>query len=132
MLEIETYDLKRELCNKYPNLYLEEPVYESGYGMNSCEKNFLEYLIESGYVVFREPLIDDVDCIPDFFVYDPYSGRGQIVEITLMKEMGNGDRKTKKRKERQAERIRDSGIPYVILYREHLERIRNEDCKGLF
>jgi len=132
MLEIEACDIQRELSMQYPNLSLGQPIYSGMHGMNSYEKRFLEYLIESGYVVFREPLIEDVDCIPDFFVYNPESGRGQIMEITLMRENGSSDRKTKLRKERQEESIRNCGIPYVILYREHLERIRNEDCKDLF
>ena len=50
--------------------------------------NFLDLLLERELVVFREPLIEGVDCMPDFLVYNPKSGTGKLVEITLMKKNG--------------------------------------------
>ncbi|MDX9739065.1 MAG: hypothetical protein RBT33_01745 [Candidatus Dojkabacteria bacterium] len=135
-------DIQEELFERYPNMYLDSPVDMDFFEMSSCEREFVYLLQSRGLVVFREPLIkdvdcrEDIDCIPDFFVYNPKTRDGKIVEITMMKENGgaynNKERKTKARKKRQRESIERSGIPSVYLYREHLERIRKSCCCGLF
>ncbi len=136
------YDIQEELLERYPNMYLDSPMDIDLFEMNSCEREFVYLLQSRGLVVFREPLIkdidctQDIDCIPDFFVYNPKTGNGKIVEITMMKENGkaynNKERKTKARKKRQRESIERSGIPSVHLYREHLERVRKSCCDSLF
>lgn len=128
MYETETVqlDIIENLTVKYPNLYLDDPITSGSDDMHTYEAKFLDLLLERELVVFREPLIEGVDCMPDFFVYNPKSGTGKLVEITLMKKNGNGtDRRTKQRKERQQDNIAQSGIPYVILHREELEKVRD-------
>ena len=137
MLEQEyTYDeISDYICSLYPNLYLDTPIEFPDYGMNDYEGRFLELLIDRGMIVYREPYIEDLDCVPDFFVFNPRTMTGKIVEITLLYENrgnGNSDRKTRLRKQRQKERIEESGIPAIFLYREHLERIRESCCENLF
>jgi len=129
MLEVEeqNMELVGELSEKYPSLYLGEPFRGDFSGMNTYEARFVDILLERDLVVFREPLIADLDCVPDFFVYNPRSGSGKLVEITLMPRNGNGGNgfKTKIRKARQNESLASSGIPYVVLYREELEKVRD-------
>jgi hypothetical protein len=129
MLEVEeqNMELVEDLSVKYPSLYLGEPFQGDFYGMNSYEARFVEILLERDLVVFREPLIANVDCVPDFFVYNCKRGSGKLVEITLMPKNGNGKNgfRTKMRKERQKESLASTGIPYVILYREELEKVRD-------
>lgn len=122
----------------YPQMILPPPLSVEDMdqyieGMNSYEKEFAKLLHSRGMVVFREPIIEGVDCKPDFFVFNPFTYGGKIVELTLCdKEFKNGKRDTIKRKKRQAERLEQIGIPYVILYRENLERIRRTCCENLF
>ena len=133
--EYEYENITSYIHDLYPNLYLDPLTKYPAYGMNSYERRFLELLIERGMVVYRNPCIHGTDCFPDFFVFNPRSMRGKLVELTLLYENGgngNSDRKTKLRKERQRQNIEESGIPFVFLYREHLERIRESCCENLF
>ena len=136
MLEVENKYMETvdELFLKYPALYLGQPFEGDYSGMNSYEAKFVNILLERDLIVFREPLIEDVDCIPDFFIYNPRSCTGKLVEITLMPKNGKGKNgfKTKMRKARQSESLANSGIPYVVLYREHLEKVREYCCLDLF
>lgn len=135
--EIESKCME-SIAISYPQMYLSPPLlpeemYSYVEGMNSYEKEFVKLLHSRGMIVFREPMIESIDCKPDFFIFNPYTQKGKIVEITLCeKNYSNGNRDTVKRKRRQAEKLEQTGIPYVILYRENLERIRRTCCENLF
>lgn len=128
------------ICEIYPQMTLDPPLTTEnleGYipGMSSYEREFVSLLQSRGIVVFREPLIEGLNCRPDFFVYNPSTRTGKIVEVTLYDKgysNGNGSYKSKNRKRRQEVSLQQMGIPYVILYRENLERIRRNCCPNLF
>jgi hypothetical protein len=120
------------LTNKQPLTY-EDIINSVGCEMNSYEKKFALLMIQLGFVVYREIDIDGFGRTADFFVINPFSRQGMLIELTLMddKETGVG-RKTKLRKERQVKALEGRGIPYVILYREDLNVIRHFLDPNLF
>ncbi|OGC36422.1 hypothetical protein A2369_01400 [candidate division WS6 bacterium RIFOXYB1_FULL_33_15] len=134
------YLLIEALSERYPQMLLSPPLLPEEVesyvrGMNSYEREFVKILQNRGLIVFREPELCDYDCKPDFFVYNPYIDQGKIVEVTLLNKeftSSNCDRKTKERKIRQFKRMEASGIPFVVMYRENLENIREYCCRNLF
>ena len=148
----ENIDVEKVLSNlsqQYPQMYLDYPLvyedFEYGYlnGMNSYEFKFASYLVsDKNLLVFREPKIDSCLHIPDFYIFNTLSNRGKLVELTLYDSNFTGCRdgkrsyqeikKSIRRKQEQIDEIKRCGIPYVILYREHLENVRRECITGLF
>jgi hypothetical protein len=148
----ENIDVEKVLSNlsqQYPQMYLDYPLvyedFEYGYlnGMNSYEFKFASYLVnDKNLLVFREPKIDSCLHIPDFYVFNTLSNSGKLVELTLYDSDFTGCRNSKrsyqevkksiKRKQEQIDEIKGCGIPYVILYREQLENIRQRCIKNLF
>lgn len=148
--ELERQDylqLKNDFEIIYPQMHLKSPLNESDFstlipGMNSYEFKFASFLFSNGYTVFREPIIENCVHVPDFFVYSPFSDFGKLIELTMYnkeftncnvsKRPRNEVRRTLKRKRNQLEEIKESGIPYIILYREELRYIRKEYINDLF
>ncbi len=146
--------LENLINEQYPNLILPLPLNEEELDSRKCEMNyeerqFAKLLLSKGMIVYREPEIELCDSIPDFFVYNPRSCNGKLVEITLAymqkeKKQEGGQRKARKnrkkeqmkasknRKNRQKENLNLSGIPSVVLYREQMENIRRYCCNKLF
>lgn len=143
MLETETFNeivpysdyinqLEDSITEEYPQLSLPNPLSDYTLSnncvrMNSEEKQFAKLLLSRDMIVYREPRIELCDSIPDFFVYNPRTTNGKLVEITLSK-METGD----KRKRRQIRNLELCGIPFVILFREQMERIRKYSWHKLF
>jgi len=148
----ENIDVEKVLSNlsqQYPQMYLNYPLvcndFEYGYleGMNSYEFKFASYLVSnSALLIFREPKIEGCFHIPDFYVFNTLSNSGRLVELTLYDSNYTGYRNSRrsyqetkksiKRKQEQIEEIKGCGIPYVILYRQQLENIRQRCIKNLF
>jgi len=148
----ENIDIERVLSNlsqQYPQMYLDYPLvdddFEYGYlkGMNSYEFKFASYLVnDKKLLVFREPKIENCLHVPDFYIFNTLSNSGRLVELTLYDSnfIGYKDskrsyqeiKKSIRRKQEQVNEIKSCGIPYVILYREQLENIRQGCIKDLF
>jgi hypothetical protein len=133
------YTIIANLSEIYPQMYLSEPLtYESEdtlLKMNSCEREFTLLLLDRGLLLFREPEIEGMDFLPDFFVYNVEAARGKLVELTLFNEdysNGNSSKKSIERKKRQIENLERTGIPYTVLKREQLSMIREYCCPELF
>lgn len=97
--------------------------------MNTYERAFAKILIKKGLKVYREIPIADNGSTADFYVYNPRSKRGKLVEVTLLqKEYKKGDKKpsikTIRRKDRQIETLEATGMTYVVLYKENFRAIR--------
>ena len=101
---------------------------------HSNEREFALLLLERGFEVYHEPHIRDCLAIPDFFVINPRTGNGKLIEITLrFKSEGKWkNRKSFFRKQRQKEALESCGIPCVILTRENQEIIRKNIWSKLF
>ena len=102
--------------------------------LKSNEREFALLLLSKGLEVYPEPVIQGCTALPDFFVVNPKTGTGKIVEITL-REKSSGkskNRKTFLRKQRQTEELKNTGIPCIFLYRENQEKIRNYIWSKLF
>lgn len=117
---------------KLPSLY-EKPYTV----MNEYEKGIAELLLKRGLVVYREIPIGESGSSADFYVYNPKSKKGKLVEVTLIKRYYKaGDKlpsiKTKNRKDRQLELLQATGMPFVVLYQENLVSIRKYFDKHLF
>lgn len=88
--------------------------------------------------MYYEPTIDNCTAIPDFFVVNPRTGRGNILELCLRREnQGKGkctkkELSTFKRKKRQKQALLNTGIPCIFLYREQQENIRRYTGFQLF
>ena len=87
--------------------------------------------------VYSQPIIEGCIAIPDFFIVNPRTGNGKLVEITLRsKDQGKGhtkrERGTYKRKLRQKEELENCGIPFLILTRENQKKIREYIWSDLF
>lgn len=141
LLDQEKYiDVVNEVNTMYPQMYISSPleyIEPDKYipGMNSYEKRFANLLQTRGLFVFREPIIDGLSHIPDFFVYNPRCIQGKLVELTLYDSQFkrvSADEKSIKRKKRQIEEFRNCGIPFVAIYRENLEAIRSHCDMYLF
>lgn len=136
----EYIDIINELSEMYPQMHVCAPLEfiepnKFVKGMNSYEKRFSNILQSRGLCVFREPIIDGVSHIPDFFVYNPRSYQGKLVELTLFdKEFKhyNSTESSIKRKKRQIQEFNTCGIPFVAIYRENLESIRSHCDMHLF
>jgi hypothetical protein len=103
--------------------------------MTSNEQAFASLVMSKGRVVYREPMFEDCDCVADFYIFNPHTGRGKVVEITLMSEHPSRrkySRKTINRKARQREELLSTGVPVVFLYLEHQKKIRRLCCEDLF
>jgi len=132
LVEDKYTELIIEVSTMYPQMhvnsplnYIEPNIYVEG--MNSYEKRFANILQTRGLYVFREPIIDGVTHIPDFFVFNPKSYQGKLVELTLYDrdfKHYNPNERSVKRKKRQIEEFSNCGIPFVAIYRENLESIR--------
>jgi hypothetical protein len=113
--------------NKYsqhPSLY--EPAYNP---MNAYEKSVALLLISKGLMVYREIPIGTNGSNADFYVYNPKSKKGKLVEVTLIKKAYKPreklpSHKTRKRKSNQLLLLKATGMPFVVLYKENLESIR--------
>ncbi|GIK83992.1 MAG: hypothetical protein BroJett025_06140 [Patescibacteria group bacterium] len=115
-----------------PSLY--EPAYNT---MNEYERGVAQLFIEKGLLVYREVPIGTNGSTADFYVYNPRSKKGKLVEVTLIQQVYNpGDRqpshKTRKRKGRQLVLLNATGMPFVVLYKENLESIRKRLNRNLF
>ena len=130
---IENYtDLNRELSLKYPQMILHRALDEYDLqgrktGMNKNEREFARLLIRRNFLVYREPEIRDCNRIPDFFVLNPRSGVGKLVEITLFFSDSIDNRKRQ-----QIAELESCGIPFVVLYREQMENIKRYVWRNLF
>lgn len=145
MLEVETETLKEtaffveyvdqlenSIKEQYPQLVLPSPlddvsVLNRKSTMNSNERQFAKLLLSKDMVVYREPRIQLCDSVPDFFVYNPRTFNGKLVEITLSPMRTNDDRKR-----RQIRNLELCGIPFVVLFREHMQNIRQYCWNELF
>ncbi len=142
-----TDDIVDTLYLRYPHMHLDSPLDLSDsnqyiYGMNSYEMKFAYFTYSMGLVVFREPRIDNCIHIPDFYLFNPITLSGTLVELTLYNRdftncnTGNRHRnevkKSIKRKQGQISELQGCGIPYIILYREELEQIRNNFINDFF
>lgn len=112
-----------ERYSKLPGLY--EPPYNY---MTSHEKKVALLLLSKGLVIYREIPIGKNGSTADFYVYNPRSKSGKLVEVTLMKKSYRPKEKkpsykTKKRKENQLDLLKATGMPFVVLYREEFESI---------
>lgn len=124
--------LENSIKDEYPQLFLSSPlddfsIANNSVRMNSNEKQFAKLLLSRDLLVYREPKIEFCDRIPDFFVYNPRTYNGKLVEITLSKSETSD-----KRKRRQIHNLELCGIPFVILFREHMEKIRQYCWGDLF
>ena len=124
----------------YPQMHIDfplNPILPDTFveGMNSYEKRFANILQSKGLFVFREPIIDGVSHIPDFFVYNRRCFQGKLVELTLYDrefKHYSANEKSIARKKRQIEEFSNCGIPFVAIYRENLESIRRNCDMYLF
>lgn len=125
--------LIQEISLIYPQMILTPSILSQefeGYipNMNSYEKKFAFLVHSKGLDVFREPVIEGVLHIPDFFVYNRFCHRGKLVELTLYNRectnCSNSSKRSKERKRRQIEELQSCGIPFVTMYRENMENIR--------
>lgn len=141
LLDEEKYiDIVSEVNTMYPQMHISSPLKyiepeKHVPGMNSYEKRFANILQTRGLFVFREPIIEGVSHIPDFFVYNPRSVQGKLVEITLYDSQFKRyplNERSIERKKRQIEEFRSCGIPFVAIYRENLESIRSHCDMYLF
>ncbi|MCD4756397.1 hypothetical protein K8R20_02165 [bacterium] len=103
------------------------------------ERRFSELLLDfPQLIVFPQPVIESMVQIPDFYIFNVKNGFsiGKFVEITLFprEKISNNGKGSKgiKRKHRQIEAFRSSGLPFVFLYRENQERMREALCSELF
>lgn len=127
--------LTSESIDKYsepPGLY--EPAYNH---MNSYEKEVALLFMSKGLLVYREIPIGSNGSTADFYVYNPKSKRGKLVEVTLIQQSYKpGEKKpsikTRKRKSRQLVLLKATGMPFVILYKENLNSIRKRLNTDLF
>lgn len=87
-----------------------------------------------GFTVYSEPQIEGCIATPDFFVINPRTKKGKLLEITLMGESQKKgkNKETFLRKQRQKEELINTGIPCIFLYRENQELIREYAWGDLF
>jgi len=127
-----------ENTNEYPRLKLPEPLsVEDKDRLNELKTNEREFallLLYKGFTVYPEPQIEGCLATPDFFVINPRTKKGKLLEITLMSENKRMGRKkeTFLRKQRQKEELIQTHIPCVFLYRENQELIREYAWGDLF
>lgn len=135
-IEYSTSKIEEEIARVYPHMILDTSRDISGNnGMVDYERRFLQFLLERELVIFREPSFEGMDFNPDFFVWNPKAQRGKIVEITFISEQEgfmHVSRKTRARKKRQLVSLENCGVPFVILYREHLKNISKYSYPNLF
>lgn len=124
--------LKEHLTTVYPQLILPTPinsfdVNSKKFRMSDNEREFAKLLLTRDLIVYREPTIKDCTKVPDFFVYNPRTDNGKLVEITLYPSTTHDERKTE-----QVKALAMTGIPLVVLYKEHMENIKRYCCDELF
>lgn len=94
--------------------------------MHSEERAFAECMVKDGLIVYREPQIRDCNCIPDFYVYNPESEKGTVVEITMYEKAT-----LSKRKRKQISTLTEYcdfyDLRFIVLYRESIRKV----LKGL-
>ena len=123
--EVDKYSVR-------PGIY--EPAYNR---MNPYEARLARFLISKGLSVYREIPLSTNGANADFYIFNPKSGKGKLVEVTLIYDnhpqgMKLPSRKTRARKKRQLRVLEKTSIPFVILHKEQLTNIRRFQIKDLF
>lgn len=90
--------------------------------MHSEERAFAECLVKRGLMVYREPHVKDCDSIPDFYVYNPESHIGTVVEITMCERKALTARK-KKQIANLSRSCDFYGLRLMVLYRDNIRSV---------
>lgn len=90
--------------------------------MHSEERAFAECLVKKGLMVYREPHIKDCDSVADFYVYNPESHVGTVVEITMCEKKALTPRK-KKQIANLSRSCDFYGLRLMVLYRDNIRSV---------
>ncbi len=122
------------IYREYPQMELDLPVdlkdMDSYIKLDSMERVFTRLAQNSGLLVFKDPRIEEIEYIPNFFVYDPTLDKGKIVDLNISRVKANEKRYSKrfiKRELGQIKKIEEMGIPTLLIDRDMiLEMFTNE------
>lgn len=122
------------IYREYPQMELDSPVdlkeMESYLKLDDMERVFTRVAQNSGLLVFKDPLIEEIEYIPNFFVYDPTLDKGKIVDLNIGRIRANEKRYSKrflKRELGQIQKIEKMGIPILLVEKDMIsEMLINE------
>ena len=107
---------------EYPQIELDSPVdlkeMDSYIKLDSMERVFTRLVQENGLLVFKNPLIEEIEYIPNFFVYDPKLEKGKVVDLNISRIKDNEKRYSKRflnRELGQIRKIEEMGIPTLLI-----------------
>ncbi len=131
---INPFEVMVTIYREYPQMQLDSPVdlkdMDSYIKLDAMERVFTRLAQESGFLVFKNPLIDEIEYIPNFFVYDPTLDKGKIIDLNISRIKANEKRYSKrflKRELGQIKKIEEMGIPTLLINRDMiLEMLINE------
>lgn len=123
-----------EIYNEHPYMLLDYPVNlnekESYQTLDPLERVFTRLAQQEELLVFKNPLIEGVNYIPNFFVYDSLEQRGTIVDLNILRFNGYNRREIKKEVKRnlkEIKKIEKMGISTTLLNRDDLmSMLKNE------
>ncbi len=122
------------IYREYPQMQLDSPVdlkdMDSYLKLDLLEVAFTRLAQNNGLLVFKNPLIEEIEYIPNFFVYDPTIDKGKIVDLNISRIKANEKRYSKRfinRELGQIKKIEGMGIPTLLINRDMiLEMLVNE------
>ena len=115
------------IYREFPQMLLDSPIdlkeRDSYAKLDDLEVVFTRVAQNSGLLVFKNPLIEEIEYVPNFFVYDPSTDKGKIVDLNISRIKANEKRYSKrfvKRELGQIKKIEEMGIPTILLDREKI------------
>lgn len=118
--EADTY---KSFENNIDDIHLGLQERMNGNQFSPHEREYARMMIRLGFKVYREPEIKDCNNLPDFYIVEPISDFGVLVEITKSSKYSLSERK--KRQIKNLEEIsRFYNIPFVALFKEDLDMLK--------
>lgn len=119
-------DTNISLETSWDNIHLGLSERSSGNQFSRDEREYARMMIRLGFTVYREPVIKDCNHLPDFYICDPDSHFGVLVEITKSTKKYLSERKRRQIKSLE-EIAKFYNIPFFVLFKEDLDRLKGYD-----